>query len=133
LNWRRDELAHFGDRLAWLSEAEAASAYDRALQFTSKSHYGLDPATVTGIERLNVDEPGPEANAWLSRRIGSGTVLVVFGKQQVCRMDNFFLVENWQDFLCPSRDDAVILPEAGRGVLFYCHEDEFEYGQRRTA
>ena len=133
MNWRRDELEHFGDRLIWLSEVEAASVYNRALQFASKSHYGLDPATVADIERLDVDEPDPEANAWLSRRVGDGPVLVVFGEHQVCRMAGHFFVENWQEFLCPSRDDAVILPEVGGGVLFYCHEDEFEFGQRRTA
>jgi hypothetical protein len=33
----------------------------------------------------------------------------------------------------PAGDDAVILPE-GRGVaLFYCHEDEFEFGQQLKA
>jgi hypothetical protein len=133
LNWRRDELAHFGDRLAWLREAEASSVYDRALQFTSKSHYGLDPTTVVDIEKLDVDEPGPEANAWLSRRVGAGALLVVFGEHQVCRIEGFFFVENWQDIFCPSRDDAVILLEISGGVLFYCHEEEFEFGQRRTA
>lgn len=133
MNWRRDELAHFGDRLTWLSETEAASVYYHALQFTSKSHYGLEPATVSDIEKLDVDEPGPEASAWLSRHVGDGSVLVVFGEYQVCRIDGSFFVEKWQDFLCPSRDDAVILTEEGGGVLFYCHEDEFESGQRRTA
>jgi hypothetical protein len=133
LNWRRDELAHFGEQLAWLNEAEASSVYNHALQFTSKSHYGLDPATVVGIDKLDVKEPGPEASAWLSRRIGGGPVLVVFGERQVCRMVGSFFVENWQDIFCPSRDDVVILAEMGEGVLFYCHEDEFEFGQRRTA
>jgi hypothetical protein len=51
----------------------------------------------------------------------------------VCRMDSTFFVMNWQDFLSPSREDAVILLE-GRGVvLFYCHEDEFEIGQQLEA
>ena len=48
-------------------------------------------------------------------------------------MDSTFFVRNWQDLLMPSRDDAVILPE-GRGVvLFYCHEDEFEFGEQLKA
>jgi hypothetical protein len=125
-------MAHFGDRLAWLSESEATSAYECALRFASKSHYGLDPATVAGIEKLDVDDVGPAAREWLSDRLGAGSILVVFGKRQVCRMDNSFFVENWQDLLAPSRDDAVILQDEGTGVLFYCHEDEFEFGQRRT-
>lgn len=83
-----------------------------------------NPATVAHIERLDVDEPGPEANAWLSHRIGVGTVLDVSDRHQVWRMHGALFVRNWQELLCPSRDDAVILSE-GRGVvLFYCHEDE---------
>jgi len=48
-------------------------------------------------------------------------------------MDGSFFAENWQDLLCPSRDDAVILPDLGTGVLFYCHENTFEFGHRQTA
>jgi len=133
VNWRRHELAHFGNQITWLDEAEATGVFDRAMLLASKSHYGLDPAAVTDIERFDVDEPGEEANAWLSRRLGIGTLLVVFDRHQVCRMDNTFFVMNWQDLLSPSRDDAVILLE-GRGVvLFYCHEDEFEIGQHLEA
>lgn len=133
MNWRRDELAHFGDQITWLDQAEAVAAFDRSMRLTSKSHYGLDPAAVTDIERLDVDDPGPEAGAWLSLRIGVGTVLVVFDRHQVCRMDGTFFVTNWRDLLSPSRDDAVILPEGRAVVLFYCHEDEFEFGQQLKA
>jgi hypothetical protein len=133
VNWRRDELAHYGDQLTWLDHAEAAGTFDRAMLLTSKSHYGLDPAAVTDIERLDVDEPGPEANAWLSRRIGDGMVFVVFGRHQACRMGGDFFVRNWQDLLSPSRDDAVILPEDRGVVLFYCHEDELEFGRQLNA
>jgi len=133
VNWRRNELAHFGDQVTWLVQAEATEVFDRAMLLTSKSHYGLDPAAVTDIERLGVEELGEEANAWLSRRIGVGRLLVVFDRHQACRMDSTFFVMYWQDLLSPSQDDAVILLE-GRGiVLSYCHEDEFEIGQQLEA
>lgn len=132
MNWRRDGLAHFGDRLAWLGDVEAAGVYDRAWRFVSKSHYGLDSSEVADIARLDVNDPGPEANAWLSRRIGGRSLLVVFDRHEVCRMDGSFFVENWQEFLYPSRDDAVILIEGTSGVLFYSHEDEFEFGRGRA-
>jgi hypothetical protein len=48
-------------------------------------------------------------------------------------MGGAFFVRYWQDMLSPSRDDAVILPEDRGGVLFYCHEDEFEFGRQRNA
>ena len=99
---------------------------------TSKSHYRLDTAAVTDIERLDVDEPGPEANAWPSRRIGDGMVFDVLGRHQACRMGGFF-VRNWQDLLSPSRDDAVILPEDRGVVLFYRHEDQLEFGRHLNA
>ena len=60
-------------------------------------------------------------------------VVVVFGRHQVCRRGGDFFVRNWQDLLSPSRDDAVILPEDRGVVLFYCHEDEFEFGRRLNA
>jgi hypothetical protein len=131
VSWRRDELARFGGRITWLDQAEAARVFGRATLLVSKSHYGLDPTAVTDIERLEVDEPGSETATWLSRRIGGGTVLVVFDRHQVCRMDGTFFISNWQDLLCPSRDDAIILLEGRGAVLFYCHEDEFEFGNQR--
>lgn len=131
MHWRCNELAHFGDQLTWLDQAEAAGVFDQAMHLASTSHYGLDPATVADIERLDIEEPGSEPHVWLAYRIGGGTVLVALGRDQVFRMDGTFFVRNWQDMLMPSRDDAVILPEGQDTVLFYCHEDEFEFGRQR--
>jgi hypothetical protein len=58
---------------------------------------------------------------------------VVFDRHQVGRMGGDFFVRNWEDLLMPSRDDTVILPEDRGVVLFYCHEDEFEFGQQLKA
>jgi hypothetical protein len=76
-----------------------------------------------------VNEPGPEARQWLAERVGDGELLLVFAKDEVFRMPASLFLDHWQDMLCPSRDDAVILP-VGRGwALFYCHEDEFEFAR----
>jgi hypothetical protein len=61
----------------------------------------------------------------------SGTMNV--STYEVCRMDSIFFVMDWQDFLSPTRDDAVILLECRGVVLFDCHQDEFEIGQQLEA
>jgi hypothetical protein len=38
----------------------------------------------------------------------------------------------WQDIFVPARDDAIVLHNLGAGVLFYCHEEELEYGHRKA-
>lgn len=131
-SWRRNQLAHFGERVTWLGDAEGEGTYSYVERFLSKSHYGLDPEHVADLERFAVAGRIAEASAWLSARIGDARVLVIFGKHDVCRMDGAFFVGNWQNMLAPSRDDAVILVEQGGGILFYWHEDELEFAQRRS-
>src|SRR5262249_43157280 len=113
------------------TEDETAAAYARASSYLSRTHYGLDTAKVRCVERLGVEDPGPEAREWLRRRIGEGgeRLLAVFGSREGGAVRACFFLERWQDLFCPSRDDVVILPEEGAWVLFYCHEDEFEFGQ----
>ena len=37
----------------------------------------------------------------------------------------------WGDFCYPGSDDVIIVPEDDAWVLFYCHEDMFEFGMRK--
>jgi hypothetical protein len=128
MGWRQVKLAHFGDQLGWLDESKAAATYDRGMAFCSKSHYGPDPAKFVRIERLDVDDSGTDSSEWLAPKLDPGPVLIVFSHSDVCQATTSFFIENWRDLFCPSRDDVIILPKLGDWVLFYCHEDEFEYG-----
>lgn len=132
MNWRRAEFAMHGDLVVWLSDAEAVMVYAEAYACLSRSHYGLDSATIGGIERLDVDSDPPEAADWLSKRCGpmDRELRLVFDRSEVCAVTAGFFIANWRDLMMPSRDDVVILPTQATWVLYYCHEDVFEFGQR---
>jgi hypothetical protein len=132
MSWRRNDLSDFGDHIAWLSEPDAAGVYGVGSSLLSRERYGLDSVRVNGIEKLNVDEDGPGHAAWIASRLGRGdaTLLVIYGPDEACRVRADFFVEHWRDLFLPSRDDVIILPELGEWILFYSHEDEFEFGHR---
>jgi hypothetical protein len=129
VGWRGTELAVFGPEVVPLDDPDAAAAYDRAMTLCSRTRYGLDETAFAVIERLDVEEPGPGAEQWLAERVGAGDVLLVFGRDDVFRVPTPLLLGRWQDMFCPSRDDVVIVPARGGWVLFYCHEDEFEFAR----
>jgi hypothetical protein len=57
-------------------------------------------------------------------------LVVVFGEKDCFECASGFFLEAWQDIFCPSRDDAIVYSEQSPFILFYCHEDEIEVGQR---
>ncbi len=131
MSWRIRELAHYASELSWLSAPEARAVWDDAMTTTGKSRYGL-AEDLENLARLDVDVDEPaQVHEWLTTRVGVGLVHVVFGRDEVCLTTIAFFVSNRRDMLCPSRDDAVIMPCDDRWVLFYSHMDEFEFGLRR--
>jgi len=132
MSFRAAEYSGIGLAARWLSSEHAVNAYNYALQFTSKDRYGLCESTVDSIERLDI-ESYSVADAWVKERIiAEGTVQVVYGKDQVCVIPAAEFLANWRKIFMPARDDAVVLHNLGPGVLFYCHEEELEYGQRKA-
>lgn len=130
---RESEYLENGLAARWLDTAHARNAYIYALQFSSRSHYGLCESTVDQIEHLNI-ESYTVADAWLKHRLSpEGTVQVVYGDDEVCVIPAAEFLAKWQDIFVPARDDAIVLHNLGGGVLFYCHEEEFEYGKRKAS
>ena len=126
----RSELKELGLAVRWLDQAHAKNAFDFAMRFCSSTHYGLEPATVCGIEHLLADSDGV-ARAWLKEKFpGDGTVQVVFGPEDVGVLDASAFVENWRNMFWPGRDDVFVLHNRCRKVFFYCHEDQLEVGER---
>lgn len=131
MNLRESEYIENGLAARWLDASRAENAYNYALRFSADSRYGLSELTVSGIERL-VIESYSVADAWLKSRMPSnGTVQVVYGEDEVCVLPALQFLEKWQHIFVPSRDDAVVLHSLSAGVLFYCHEEELEYGDRK--
>jgi hypothetical protein len=129
VDWRRAEMVAFGIDVVPLNRSDATAAYDRATQLCSPNRYGLDETKITGIECLDVKVQEAEVRAWLAERVGEGELLVVYSQDHVFRVPVPLFLDSWQDMFGPSRDDVVIVPISGGWVLFYWHEDEFEYAR----
>lgn len=130
-NPRIEELKHHSEDISWLDAVEASRAYELVGLYDSKSHYGLNAQTVGSVERLEFEEDVSTATDWLRSRIsGAQELVVVFGGDDCFRCSGNFFVENWSDIFVPSRDDAMVYSPESSFILFYCHENEFEVGQR---
>ncbi|WP_139332524.1 hypothetical protein [Aquipseudomonas alcaligenes] len=129
---REQEYQSLGLEVRWLDKAHAENAYKYAVQFTSKEKYDLNENAVKNIEHLNI-ESYSVAEHWISHRISSaGTVQVVYSDSEVCVINAAIFISKWKDIFCPSRDDAIILHNNSHTVLFYCHEEELEVGERNA-
>ncbi len=74
---------------------------------------------------------GRIATLWLGARVpGIQQVVVAFEEDDCFLCSSVFLVENWSDIVVPSRDDAMVYSNDMPLILFYCHENAFEVGQR---
>ena len=126
MHWRAKELSETLPDADWLSESDARVVYDRVAPLMSRDHYGLEAATVRDLQRIPADASAPE---WLSSRVPRDeSLLLIFGSREVCRIPASAFHDHWHDLFCPSRDDVVIISERGGWILFYYHEDEFEFG-----
>ncbi|MDO8067071.1 hypothetical protein [Janthinobacterium sp. SUN206] len=130
-HWRVQELQHHSADIAWLNAEDARRAYEIAGLHDSKTHLGLNANTVDSIERFASGEDAAIASQWLRARVpGNQQLIVVFGEDECFLCSSVFLVENWSDIFVPSRDDAMVYSKDTPLILFYCHENEFEVGQR---
>jgi hypothetical protein len=131
IHWRVQELKHHSADIVWLNAEDARRAYDLVALYDSKAHLGLNVNTVESIERLAFGNDAAIATRWLRACVPAiQQVVVVFGEDECFLCSSEFLVENWSDIFVPSRDDAMIYSNGTPLILFYCHENEFEMGQR---
>jgi len=125
------EYSEVGVQARWLEPQRAQHAYDYALRFCHPRRYGLNEQSVANIDRLVIASYSV-AQAWLNDRLPSiGTVQVVYSKSEVVVIEASVFLDRWQEIFVPSRDDAVVLHDSSATVLFYCHEEELEVGQRK--
>ena len=130
-HWRVQELNHHSADIVWLNAEGARRAYHLVHLHDSKTHLGLDVNTVASIERLAFGNDVAIATSWLRARVpGIQQVVVVFGEDDCFLCSSVFLVENWSDIFVPSRDDAIVYSNDTPLILFYCHENAYEVGQR---
>ncbi|WP_457392118.1 hypothetical protein [Roseateles sp. P5_E1] len=125
------EYEDAGIAARWLGAEKAAHAYEFACQYVSPSRYGLREDRVLGFERHQIQSDSV-ATAWINARFPvTGTVQVVYGRDEVCVIEAEALRQSWLDVFVPGRDDAIVLHNVAEAVLFICHERELEFGYRR--
>ncbi|WP_426089633.1 hypothetical protein [Janthinobacterium sp. PSPC1-1] len=130
-HWRVQELNHHSADIVWLNAEGAGRAYHLVGLHDSKTHLGLDVNTVDSIERFAFGNDVAIATSWLRARLpGIQQVVVVFGEDDCFLCSSVFLIENWSDIFVPSRDDAMVYSNDTSLILFYCHENAYEVGQR---
>lgn len=89
----------------------------------------MNEKTVGHIERVDADVHSDSIESWLVNRCSGTDLRVIFEPDAVFDAPVKFLLANWRDIFCPSRDDALIVSLDQDWVMFYCHEDEFEFGR----
>jgi hypothetical protein len=130
MNFRNIEYQELNIDARWLTPENAKNAYGYAILFSDKTRYGLCRETVADIERLEIASQAI-ADAWLASRFrAEGSVQIFFGGGEACVLTAADFVARWRSLFLPSRDDAMILHNANKSILFYCHEDELEFGFR---
>ena len=132
MNYRDQEYKNLGLEVRWLDNEHAKNAYEFALKFSDTNRYGLNQDSVNNIEQ-HIIESYSVADQWLKSRLcNEGTLQVVYGPDEVCVINSDEFLQNWQQIFVPSRDDAIIFHNLDKTVLFYCHEEELEVGQRNA-
>ncbi|GAB2889237.1 hypothetical protein ACCI51_18980 [Microbulbifer echini] len=132
MDYRRQQIEELNLGERWLGAEHAQSAYDFALKYSATDRYGLNTDTVSSIDRLEIESASVAKN-WLSDRLDSvGSVQVVLNENEVFVVQSDRFLESWQDIFMPARDDAMIIHNNSKIIVFYCHEDELEIGVRNT-
>ncbi len=117
----------------WLEAEKAAHAYEYASRYVSPVRYGLSEVSVRDIESHMVSSEAV-AMSWVNDRLpATGTVQIVYGRDEVCIVDAEALRKNWLNIFVPGRDDAVVLHNLSEAILFICHERKLEFGYRTAA
>ena len=130
LSYRVTQIESLGLGIRWLTPDRSNNAFQFALPYIHPMRYGLNEDTVKDIQRLRISDRA-SAKRWLSDHLlAEGTVQIVFDGDEVCVVDAARFIAHWDQIFVPSRDDAVVLHNLNDQVLFYCHEEELEFGRR---
>jgi hypothetical protein len=126
--WTDSRYAVFSE--AVLSQLQPLGAQDAQLAFERVRSFQQD-SCITHSADVS-DEAGC---AWLRARHGGLSEIVTVSWSPDCALRTSWQIftEHWSDFCYPSSDDVAVWPDSERWVLFYHHEEKFEFVQRPTA
>lgn len=129
--WRWDAVTR--RRIQLLAPTRARRVYALLARYVSDRAYELSPTHVQTIGTVSAAAGEQAVRAWLRslEPDGARLVVVVYGREKVFLTAWRVFCLTWSDFCHPSSNDVVICPLTEEWVLFYCHEDEFTFGQVR--
>jgi hypothetical protein len=83
----------------------------------------------------SADISDDEGRAWLRQQHNGldAIVIIAWSPECVLRTNWRIFTDYWSDFCYPSSDDVAVWPEAERWILFYDHEEQFEFAGRPSA
>ena len=115
---------------AVLSQLQPFGAQEARLAFERAHSFQRD----SGI-RHSADGSDDEGRTWLrARHCGlSDIVTISWSPECALRTSWQIFTDLWSDFCYPSSDDVTVWPDSERWVLFYHHEEQFEFIQRPAA
>ena len=136
LIWRWTSAAH-----ALFSEAELAGMHpctpEEAAQIHDTSSLfdlrdGLDHRFFTDVRVQSADISMFDGCSWLRAQapILDELVTVSWDRETALRTTWEFFTAHWDDFCYPLSDDVLIIPNCGRWVLRFHHEEIFYFGNR---
>ena len=124
------EYSDLGIDARWLQSDKASNAYSFVTTFCRADYYAIDKAKVEQYSEHKISNHSI-AKRWVSSLVSTeGTVQIIYGEDEVVIISAKDFIDRWQDIFCPGRDDAVVLHNLTKVILYYCHEEEWTYGQR---
>lgn len=130
LAWRWTDSRYAVLSEAVLSQLQPLGAQDAKIAFERARRFQQD----SGITH-SADVSDDDGCTWLRARHGalSDSVVVSWSRECALRTSWQIFTEHWSDFCYPSSDDVTVWPDSERWVLFYHHEEQFEFIQRPAA
>ena len=131
MSYRKREFNELGIQVRWLEPEHAKNAFEFAMAHCSKSPFGLSERKVSNIIKHKASSDAV-ATAWLEENfVSDGTVQIIYDAKDVCVASATDLLTHWNEIFLPARDDALVLHNLSRLILFYCHEEVIEIGERK--
>jgi hypothetical protein len=129
LIWRWTDSRHSMLPEPVLSQLQPLGAQEARLAFEHVKSFQQFP----GIKHT-ADVSDGEGCSWLRNQHGglADIVTISWSIDWALRTSWQIFTEYWSDFCYPF-DDVTVWPDSERWILFYHHEDRFEFIQRRSA
>jgi hypothetical protein len=98
--------------------------------FVYAENYELNSEKVEEIEIINLENrEEKEIIKWIKDKIEEEKILIVWDTKTSVYTNKNLFIKYWSDFLYPSSDDAIIISESKKCVLYYMHDNILCYGK----